>query len=181
MSRRKRPQAVVICEDKAQFDFVLGFLEPKGFNRLTPLIHKKGSGDAKRWVREKYARELKAYRSKSTYMGLILIAVADCDTDSIESRKVSIDCWVKTVTSGGQRKAGERVAIIVPKRNIETWFNYLDHGVDDEEFDFKQRYKDAKRSKYGKRMAMHCAEIGSVANLPPSLADACEELSRLGI
>lgn len=36
------------------------------------------------------------------------------------------------------RKTGERIALLIPKRNIETWIVYLQGTSVDEESDYKQ-------------------------------------------
>ncbi|MEH2140100.1 hypothetical protein [Nostoc sp.] len=80
-------------------------------------------------------------------------------------------------------KPDEKIAIFVPKRNIETWIHYLQTGEVVEEEAKKSKYpkfpKNEAICKPGVELANQCSQGSLDENAPPSLQAACEELQRL--
>ncbi|EDN70179.1 conserved hypothetical protein [Beggiatoa sp. PS] len=129
-------------------------------------------------MRENYAKELEAYRSKANHLNIVLVIVIDADMTSIEDRIKSLD----KKTSQNPRSDTDKVAIFVPARNIETWFRYLDGYDYNEEESYKSLYnKGASPRKFAKKLAKEICSQGLPDNAPPSLFHACQELKRLPI
>jgi hypothetical protein len=112
-------------------------------------------------------------------MNQALVVVVDSDVLSIGERKKQIESQLDA-NKIKPRKSDEKVLIVTPRRNIESWFAWLDEENVDETIDYKPRYKNqTKPGKYGKAMAERCRG-GKPENAPDSLLDACKEIERLG-
>lgn len=171
---------VILCEDLQTEVFIRNFLIKRGVNKraFTPLVCPSGKQSGEQWVRERFPNELKAIRVKN---GVYLIACIDADTSSIEDRKNQLN---RACTEAGVpiRSAEDRAMIAVPKRNIETWFEYLRGNTVDEESDSPYRkYKSESECKPDAAtlhdMCFRKQKLREPA--PASLVDACEEYKTL--
>jgi len=133
MSRR-RVQTVILCEDLQHEVFVYRFLKQTGradVRRVTVRRSPKGRGSGAQFVLDHFAGEVEAYRRKSQHLSLCLIVVIDADILSVEDRIRQLEESL-VITGLPRRTAEERIIILVPRRNIETWIRYLDgHGFDE--------------------------------------------------
>jgi hypothetical protein len=114
---------IVLCEDLQTDVFIRAFLN-KRFSELRPIesvICPPGKKSGEQWVREEFPRQLKAVRARN---GTFRIACIDADTDSVANRKRQLD---RSCADSNEPVPGTKdcALIIVPKRNIETWFAYL--------------------------------------------------------
>ena len=122
-----RARYVVLCEDRAQATFVRRFLKLRGMEsheiRVLDLPGRNG-GAGEKYVRDRFPAELRAIRDRE---GVALIAVIDADVRSIADRinQLHTSC---TEASVEPRRKEDAAAVLVPKRNIETWFVYLTGG-----------------------------------------------------
>jgi hypothetical protein len=133
-------QAIVLAEDARQAQFARRYLLKIGYSkhaiRIASLPGGRGCGE--QWVREHYAKEVKAYRARSTRARTALLVAIDADTDSTENRSRQLDNALRA--SGlDQRTAGEAISHFIPKRNIETWVLCLCGETVDEETDYSRR------------------------------------------
>jgi hypothetical protein len=174
----KYTRIVVRCEDLQQRCFIYRCLVEKGYGpRSVDIKHcPTGRGDAKQYVREQHAREVRAVRARPHVTGGV-ISMADADTDTVEKRKRDMD---DSLAASGQnrRQPGERIAVLVPRRNIETWIHHL-HGEQVNETDKYPKFR-------GDESACDPAARAFAARCPagireddlPSLKDGCTELTR---
>lgn len=184
MGKRRRIAFIVLCEDKQQQVFALHFLRNFwGANirdiRFCDLPDGKGSGE--QFVRDSYLQEVRTHRSKSSYISsLRLIVMVDADRLSVEERQRQFD---EALEAAGQEKRGdkERIAIFVPKRNIETCIHYLKGATVDEETAYPKFPNQGDCKVEVARLAETiCPDAGLSEDAPPSLQAACPELARLG-
>jgi len=121
MTKRK-VRVTILCEDIQQQVFARYFLIGRGFHprkiRLLPLPEGKGSGE--KYVRENYPAQVKSYRSKPTDESVCLVVLIDADRMTVTDRLHQLDTALEE-DSQPRRQEDERIAIFVPKRNIETW------------------------------------------------------------
>lgn len=165
---------VLLCEDRQQAAFARRFLETAGVlpRRIRQVPLPSGAGAAEQFVREQFPVELEAHRRLTTRT--LLVAIIDADTGEIEQRRRELDreCELQEVRP---RRPDEAVAILVPRRNIETWLTWL-HGKDVDEH---TAYTKLRREKDCKPMVLRLSEFCKAGALPgeppPSLADACHE------
>ena len=168
---------VLLCEDQSTNTFVRRFLRGRQFKAhdiTTPSLP-HGSQSGEQWVRERYPTELKAIRSRR---GAYLIVVIDADRHTTQQRKNQLDeeCKAQEVP---QREDGDPVILLVPRRNIETWFAYLDGESVDETEDYSAwRSKDPRP--FAEELYRMCHEAQRLREpTPPSLEESCREYPRL--
>ena len=167
---------VLLCEDAATDTFVRRFLRRRQFKardiRTLPIPH--GSQSGEQWVRQKYPSELKAIRSRQN---AFLIVVIDADTYTTPARRSQLDeCRNKKIPVRGPK---DPVIIIVPRRNIETWFAYLDGISVDETVDYSA-YKSKDPRPFAEELYRMCHEYQQLRPpVPPSLSESCQEYRKL--
>jgi hypothetical protein len=89
-------------------------------------------------VRKQFVQEVSAYRARHAQTALIL--VIDADTNSVLQRLNQLDQELQAVGKASVSKS-ERIAQLVPKRNIETWILCLNGTIVDEDSDYKTANK----------------------------------------
>lgn len=180
-------QAVILCEGRDDYDFARGYLEKIGLNlrRCQPRVSPAGKRAGSAWVRERFAEELKAWRSKRSRMNLVLVAMIDGDGRTPEERKRELETSEEMSKRGLQpRQPKEEVLIIVPMRHIEAWFEFVVSGTCDEseKTKYKNKYRKSKRpTKWGGMLADKCREVAFRPgnDWPEAMRDGCDELNRL--
>jgi hypothetical protein len=178
MSRRYT-SVVVRCEDLQQRVFLYRLLIEKGIGRREIRIEHApaGRGDAKRWVRRHHVTEVRALRCKP-HLTVALLTMLDADDRTVVDRKRELD---EALTADGQdrRQPSERIAVLVPRRNIETWIHRLLGNLVNET-DTYPRYRGREsRCHEAVREFVRRCPAAMVPDDPPSLRDGCEELTRL--
>jgi hypothetical protein len=174
---------VLVCEDRQHETFARRFLGTAGWStrRLRVEIAPPGRGAAEHFVRERFPIELSSYRTKRHQTGQALIAMVDGDSRGVKGRldQLSEACKAKGVPP---RTDEERVAILVPTWNIETWLAYLDGGTIDENRDDYPRLDRPRDCQRHVDLLHQMCQQGSLRQpCPPSLDAACEEYrARLG-
>lgn len=178
MGEVSRVTITLLCEDSQTDMFVRRFLKHRNFGtrdfNTLPLPHGKQAGE--QWVRERYPVELRAIRQmRSAY----LIVVTDADNESTETRRAQLEaeCERQEVP---RRNDDDRVVVIVPRRNIETWLAYL-AGTNVNEHDPYPRLKHKRDcGERARRLYKMCHETQRLREpIPPSLQEACDEYRRL--
>ena len=78
-----------------------------------------------------------------------------------------------------KRSPGERICILVPKRNIETWIHFFVTGPVDEETDYKRPAKSAEECSEAARKLAETHHLNAApADFPASLQQGWAELKR---
>ena len=168
---------VLLCEDADTDRFVRRFLSHRNFKardiHTVELPLGKQSGE--QWVRTRYPAELKAIRLRQN---AFLLAIIDADNRTTEARRTQLDqeCDEQEVPG---RTSGEPVIVMVPRRNIETWFAYLDGQTVDETTTYPRRTPADQRS-FADRLYRMCHERQHLVEpVPSSLTEACLEYRKL--
>ena len=169
---------VLLCEDSQTDSFVRRFLKHRNFRarEINTLPILRGSGSAEQWVRMRYPKELRAIRGRRD---AYLVVVTDADVHSARDRRNQLDeeCTQKNVAV---RTAGDPVIIAVPRRNIDTWFAYLDGNEVDEATAYPKLARERDCDRHAQRLYAMCHVEQRLAEpSPPSLAEACREYARL--
>lgn len=164
-----RPQITVLCEDKQHATFIRIFLKKRKRRvQRTLLTPNKGAGD--QFVRNNYPEQLDAIRKRNG----ILVVMIDGDNYSIEQRMKQLN---DACTQNGisPRESGDKVkiAIFVPKRNIETWLAYLDGEPVNETDEYPKLRRERECRRHVDVLEQMCAEGKLRTPAPPSLEDAC--------
>ena len=178
MSQR-RVQIVVLCEDRQQEVFARYLRHELGFStrNIRSLVCPKGSQSGEQFVRSRYPVEVKAYRSKASYLSIGLVVIIDADTKTVQERVQQLDDTLKA-DSQQIRQQDEAIAVFVPKRNIETWIHYLQGETVDEETEYSKFPKESACKPYIENLVNQYSQ-GLEENTPLSLQAACGELQRI--
>ena len=164
-------QVVILCEDYMHLNFVRRYLVGCGIEsrRIRGEVSPSGRGSGAQYVIENYPVEVKALRSRP-HVRAGLLVVVDADTFPVEERFRQLE---RSLGQPGRGDA-ERIGLLAPKRNIETWIFYLLGNTVNEEDDYKKRVspsgvKEAVAA-FGNLCPRKAAEIAV-----PSLQRACKE------
>ena len=117
----KPAQVIVLCEDKQEV-FVRRFMKPRTNHPIRIVSAPVGEGAGEQFVREQYPRQLRALRAAT--VNVVLVVMIDGDTAGSVERMRQLDesCRLSGITP---RTDADRVIVLVPERNIETWLAYL--------------------------------------------------------
>lgn len=172
----RRVKITLLCEDSQHEAFVRRFLKGMGWNTREIRVEKSpaATGSAEQWVRETFPKELEVYRIRSHKAATGLIAVIDADTMDVQDRinEFKSACISQDVSF---RTDDETVAIIVPKRNIESWIYFLNDQQANEEDVYPKLKKQRECSSATKKLVQACRTTGINPDALPSLQIACEE------
>lgn len=173
-------EVTILCEGRQDEVFVRRFLDECGVNRprIRGIPYPKGKGAGEQHVREQYPTEVKAHRSRAAYQkSLRLIVMTDADTKTVTKRQRELD---DILGAAGQdrREATERIAVFIPKRNVETWIHYLMGEKVNETDAYPKLPAEGDCETSVKRVAAK-SEYRLTADAPPSLRLACSEIIRL--
>jgi len=171
---QSRQTIVILCEDRQQYVFARYFLQKKGLTgKFIDRSCPSGRQAGEQYVREHYAAEVKAHRSKN-YLNICLIVVIDADRNTVAERIRQLDTVLEE-----KRHRKEKIAIFVPKRNIETWIYYLQSGEPiDEIVAYSKLANQGECKPFVEKLADQCVQ-GLSANAPQSMHEACIELHRI--
>lgn len=163
---------MLLCEDQQHAAFVRRFLAASGLEVRTvrERICPAGAGDA--WVTAEFPGELRWYRRSGA--STILIVMLDADVRSVDDRHRQLE---QACRDAGvePRRPDERVAIIVPKRNVETWLAWLTGTAVDEDATYAKLRHERDCDPQAKALARMCRSSGLRDGAPASLERACEE------
>jgi hypothetical protein len=172
-------QIVILCEDRQQEVFARQFLIGCGIHqrRIRVNICPRGRGSGEQYVRQEYARETRLYCSRSAYLTIGLVVMIDADVMSANER---FDQLEGALVSAQQprRRPDERIAIFVPKRNVETWICYLQGETVNEADVYPSLSREGDCRPLVQRLA-HKPVYRLTHDVPPSLQAACAELRRI--
>jgi len=129
---------IVLLEDDHHEMLIRRYLVNSGLKRHAMRIHRSpsGHGSAESWVLKRFAEETGEYRRRQARAGTALIVMIDADTHSVQDRLTQLDQALK---DSGIKTVGksERIARLVPRRNVETWILCLNGEAVNEEIDYK--------------------------------------------
>ncbi len=165
---------MVLGEDKRHQNFVRRYLKRRRYGgeiRLENLPSGRGCGE--QWVRENYARAVGAYRARSSKAKTALTVIIDADTNDV-SRRVR---QLKEALGSNERKDGEAIVHLIPKRHIETWILHLIGTPVNEDSDYHNEKVDDLIPEAAANFHEWTAQ--APANCLPSLRVGIEETKRL--
>ncbi|MCB0064784.1 MAG: hypothetical protein KDE19_21820 [Caldilineaceae bacterium] len=175
----KRTQIVILCEDKQQAVFARKYLEARGIHRrrITPRVCPSGKQAGEQFVREKFAEEVKTLRRKQRE-DRALVVIIDADVQAVTNRVEQLErCLIDAQQT--RRDNNERIAIFVPKRNIETWIAFAGGEVVDEVNTFPKLSEESECVPLAQHLARNICPYALPEDAPPSLRHACIELRRI--
>ena len=179
-------QIVLLCEDRQHQVFVRRFLEStgrltcKGKHRLRVEKASQGRGAAEQFVRERFPRELAAYRSQRNRVSVALVVMLDGDAAGVDGRLAELDaaCERQGIPI---RRSDEDVFVFVPTWRIESWLAWLGsetETIDEERRDYPRLPRERDCQPHARALAAMCQNRQLRAPVPPSLDAACTEYGR---
>ncbi len=175
-----RVRAIILCEDRQQEVFARHFLVCRGFDslRMRAIISPRGVGSGEQFVRERFSREVRAYRSKRNQIGMCLVVLIDADTMTLAERLGQVESALRE-KGLSPRGVDEKIGIFVPKRNIETWIHYARGEIVDETAVYPRLACESDCKSDVIRLAETTINVPLPTDAPPSLQAACDELRRI--
>ncbi len=175
----KNARIVILCEDLQQQVFVRHFLIKRGFNprRIRTNRVPDGRGSGEQYVRNEYPEQVRAYRRKPKTEDFSLIVVIDADTKTVQNRFNELDEMLDR-NSLKKRQSDEKIAIFIPKCNIETWIHYLQGEIVDEDTIYEKLSEESECKPCREELTNQCSS-GLDETAPPSLQIACQEWQRI--
>ncbi|HEX8440389.1 hypothetical protein [Archangium sp.] len=173
-------QVVVLSEDQQHQVFVYTWLRQRGIERrkirLLPVPAGRGAGE--QYVREHYPKEVQTHRRRLGAQDCQLVTIIDADVLPTRQRVARLDQALRDAELE-KRSPTERICILVPKRNIETWIHFLVTGPVDEETDYKRPAKSAEECREAARKLAETYPLEAApAEFPQSLREGWSELKR---
>lgn len=180
MSRRK-VTLVIVCEDVQQGAFARRYFEKRGFHsrKIRIIQNPPGRSSGEQFVRQQLIEEIRRHRQRrSSQDGLALVAIIDADTETVSAR-------VKQINSALMQEGldsiqpDERIAVFIPKRNIETWLRYAQGELVNEEQAYPKFRKPRSCREEVRTYVDTICKDGVPGNAPDSLKYACDELAKI--
>ena len=173
----KPAQVIVLCEDKQQQAFVRRFMKPRTNHPIRVVSAPPGKGSGEQFVREQYPKQLRALRAAAVNAVLIVMIDGDPAAGPTE-RSEQLDASCRQFDIPPQRP-GEPVALLVPKRNIETWLAYLAGTTVNETDDYPKLDRPSDCKTHVRTLSDMCSRRRLRQPAPPSLVAACDEFRNL--
>jgi len=168
---------IVLCEDLQHAVFTRRLLKDLGFpsRRIRIERAQTGKGAADRFVLDMYPEEVKEYRSRASYMKIGLVTLVDADTDPFPQRYRQLNEELDAEDLD-RRRDDEKICILIPKRNIETWIYALRGDDVDEEQSYPKLEREGNCQPSVDQLVNYLQD-GWPDDLIPSLERGCQELS----
>lgn len=176
MSKR-HADIVILAEDTAHLNFIRHYLKECNYNprKIRPIRVPHGTGAGDQFVLEQYGDEVTAYRSKANYLSVSLVVLVDADHHSVEDRLAQLAECLERLGAAGRGDA-ERIALLVPKRNIHTWIVFLAGYPVEEESDFKRHAVARHYKEAGRALGRQALPNAKPASLESGIAELRERL-----
>ena len=169
----KGSQIYILCEDKSHYHFAKKYFELKGFNKrnIRGEHNPKGIsvGSGAEFVKNHYLEQVDIFKNKGKRLDYILVVIVDDDTKNN----------LQNIHQLYTPLLNEKILIFSPKRNIESWFHYINGNSISESSDYKKHHKNAKPTVFAKKLKEEICLNGLPEQAPSSLHHACTELNRL--
>lgn len=170
-------EVIVVCEDDAQGSFIRAFLKRRGYGHQQIRVSRfpSGRGSGAKFVLDKVADELKGFRA---WRAKGLIVMIDADNHEVSRRKAQLNkaCQTRGITT---RSADEAALFLVPMRNIESWFRYLNNQEWNETENSRLATNDGLAKEAARSLHRMCFDEQKLKQpAPASLVDACLEWER---
>jgi hypothetical protein len=169
-------QVVILCEDRQHEAFARRFLAKANLSARIQRVEvsPRGRGSGEQFVRERFVKELAYYRSRRHRVQQVLIVLIDADGRDIGERIRQFDS-VCTEAQCRCRQHDECVGIVIPARNIETWFAYLEGQPVNEHDTYPRLHRERDCQRHVDTLFEMCQKGILEDPAPPSLEAACQE------
>jgi hypothetical protein len=131
-------EIVILAEDLSQGNFVRRYLIRAGQENRHIRMHlpQSGRGSGEQYVRQQYSTEVEYYRVRSASRSAALVVAIDADVREVIERNVQLRASLANMRQEDRRPT-EKIALLIPRRNIETWILCLSGEDVNEITDYK--------------------------------------------
>lgn len=177
-------QIILLCEDEEQERLAKQYMRQCDLDTERRVVSKVASrsGGNDSWVLNEFSKELDACRKRNTRTKTLLVVMIDADKFTVEDRSQQLSKRVKSAELE-EISNNDPLALLIPKRNIETWICALLGETVDEQTDYKKKKKPT-RDDFRKAAQMLYQWTRPKAALGktcvPSLAAALPEWKKIG-
>ena len=173
-------KVIVVCEDIAQEKPIRAWLEELGYNskhevRFIPHAEAHlGKTRNNGWVERMFASHARQQRSRVTRMQCSLVICTDADEKPVSTVEGLLEARL-VADSQPMRSPNENVALLIPKRHIETWLAFLVGEHVNEKTEYKNTMKRLDESVASKTFALVASsKAPRLPTEPPSLQQALD-------
>jgi hypothetical protein len=164
---------VILCEDAQAACLLRRFFHECKIAIVKEVTAPAGLGSGEKFVRQRYPTELDYCRRRKSK----LMVCTDADTLSLQQREQQLDEACREAKQS-PRSRDDQVALFIPKRNIETWLEFLtgNLGVNEEEnySSTGPHRPDKKRCQQAaEELYQYCKGLKNPPTSLPSLQSAC--------
>lgn len=171
---------VIVCEDIQQLTFARRYLIERGFERrkFREELPRRGKGSGEQFVRQQLVTEVREHRRKSYQKERTIVVFIDADTLSVQERLAQLN---SALEQEGLEKIqpDEKIAIFIPKRNIETWIRYANDRSADETVSYPKLLKPRTCQAEVELYVNSICKAGLPDDALSSLVYACGELAKI--
>ena len=180
----------VLCEDKAQYNFIRGFLKSQGVEndrRISPCHDlPEGTQSGEQFVREHFVNDFREFARGRENVLLVVVQDIDRVKRTPDDARNQLNNLIQAAGMNGFSDS-DKLLLVFPKRNIETWFEWLlqspPRSPISEEEDYKLKHKRSRSGKLGMNASdlytKSLSDSSACENAPDSLANACERFRAL--
>lgn len=171
---------IIVCEDQQQESFTRRYLKVRGFNPRKFRVERspKGKGAGELFVRTQLIKEIKEFRRNKNRTSNAIVAMIDADIHSVDERMQQINSHLKT--NGLEPiQMNEKIAVFIPKRNIETWIYFAQGTSVNETASYPKLQKPGGCQSAVDQLLNNICKNGIPENAPPSLIHACAQLQKI--
>ena len=134
---------IVLVEDEYHSMLIRRYLIQFGLKQHAIRVKQSPSGRecAENWVRKEFVNETTEYRRRQARAQSALIVMIDADNHTVHDRWNQLDQALKENKTPAVGKT-ERLARLVPRRNVETWILCLNNEqgvVEDRDYTWEKR------------------------------------------
>jgi len=120
---------IVLTEDTEQRNLVRRYLERCRHDtrsvRFEPLPAQGPGGSGEKYVRDNYAKQVRACRSSlGKRASALLVVMVDANGDTTQRRASQLSEALQ-VAGEGERSTDGPIVVLIPKRHVETWIRAL--------------------------------------------------------
>jgi hypothetical protein len=156
-----RSEILILVEDNRQKLFIRRFLLRVGIDKRQMIFAavSGGHGSGKQWVRNQFADQVRKCRQRNKRASTSMFAVMDADEQTVARCLSDLDDELIKTSQARVDKNHDRVARLIPKRNIETWILCLTSHKDVQpQWSEEQSYKDSKRAEEWDQLTPQASE-----------------------
>ena len=181
-AKEKGIRITLLVEDEMIERFARRVLEALGYatREMFFLPYPIGKGSNKQWLNQNYAKQVKIFRSKANNQKIALLVATDADEMQVLARRRSLEEVLQTADPNA-RNEKERIALWIPRWNIETWVLALSGEAVNEDKNEKTRVGKSDLRAVAAEFVRQYRELqrGETVDALPSLRVAYVETTRI--